>query len=211
MTLEAGIERVVGAAVSILVTDTLTVVEFPSESLNTTDSVAFEEYDLEYEYGPVPLLVQPDGAFKSSEAVTVATTEPAVGAEVEYPTADIVGPLASLVMETDAAPDWLFDASLRVIEKFFTPSAPEVSRLIVTFPPAQTTEPVLEPLTQTVAQTSPFTSTATELAEVEVAYPAVTVGLLGGVTSGVASVVNAVEDTVVCALFSVSFATKYAT
>lgn len=65
-------------------------------------------------------------------------------------------------METDAAPDWLFEVSLRVIEKFFAPSAPEVSRLIVTLPPIQTTEPVLEPLTHTVAQASPFTSTATE-------------------------------------------------
>jgi hypothetical protein len=51
---------------------------------------------------------------------------------------------------------------LRVMLKFLTPSAPDVSRLIVTFPVAQITEPVEDPFTITVAPISPCTSTATE-------------------------------------------------
>ncbi len=67
--------------------------------------------------------------------------------------------------------------------KFLTPSAPEVSRFIVTFPVAQITDPVEDPFTNTVAPISPFTSTDTEFVLIYAGGAEVRVGVAGGVVS----------------------------
>ena len=77
--------------------------------------------------------------------------------------------MRSAVIDTLAAVLGLLSASFNTMEKFFTPSAQEVSRFTLTFPFAAITEPVFVPFTQTEAPTSPFTSTATEFAFVRVA------------------------------------------
>jgi len=48
-------------------------------------------------------------------------------------------------------------ASFKTIANLLSPSAPEVSKLIITFPSAPTV-PLLTPFIKTVAPTSPFTS-----------------------------------------------------
>lgn len=100
---------------------------------------------------------------------TVKLAVAAVSDTHETDAAEVVGAVRSAVIDTDAERLWLFAASLRVMEKFFTPSAPEVSSATLALPVHPMVTPVLLPLTQTVDPISPFTSTVTEFALVTAA------------------------------------------